>query len=102
VSVRLSTDGPSWTNGQFSSLFSAIIPIERWPMGMEMDILSAFFIAHHYSGGVKIVRQPPLGPGFEVTLGTSAPTRETKLLDEAWFDTVFRSLEKWGSAEDVS
>jgi hypothetical protein len=83
-------------NGQVASLYSAIIAKPVWPMGIDMDTLASFFIAHHHGGDVTIHPKPPLGPGFEVTLAAdpeAAEALESTQLDAEWFDSVFSRLE---------
>jgi hypothetical protein len=65
-------------------------------MGIDMDVLAAFFIAHHHGGDVIIHPALPLGPGFEVTLAAdpeAAESLEESGLDASWFDVVFSRLE---------
>jgi CheY-like chemotaxis protein len=96
VCVRVSGDNPGWYNGQVASLYSAVISKPVWPMGMDMDVLAAFFITHHHGGDVTIQPSPPLGPGFEVILARDPEADETleeSALDAAWFDSVFSRIE---------
>ena len=93
--IRLTIDTPAWKNGQFASLFSAIMPVRRWPLGMDMDILAAFFIAYHHNGHIVSHVEPPDGPGFEVTIGSALAAPEAARISSEWFDKMFRRLERW-------
>jgi len=94
VLVRLVSDGPKWSNGQVSSLYSAIMPVKRGNIGDDMDILAAFFIASNLGGGIQVVTSQPHGPGFEISL-PSQPATSSRRPDEQWFDRIFSVLEKW-------
>jgi two-component system probable response regulator PhcQ len=101
VRVLLMGDDSGWLNGQVASLYSAVIAKPVWPIGLDMDVLAAFFIAHHHGGTVTIHREPPLGPGFEVVLACdpeSVDSSAQSVLDAEWFDTVFNRLEEWDEA----
>jgi two-component system probable response regulator PhcQ len=94
VRLQITADGPEWRNGQVASLYSAVIPKRNWLMGIDMDVLSAFFVAHHHGGTMTIHRSEPLGPGFEVTLACNPEGTEETLIDADWFDQIFASLEE--------
>ena len=83
---------------QVASFFAAAIPLKKWPIGLDMDVLSCFMIAHHMGGHFRLELQSEFGPSLVVTLPrssqslSSAPSSE---IDPAWFDTVYDSLEQW-------
>jgi two-component system, probable response regulator PhcQ len=83
------------TNGQITSLFSAAIPLQKWPIGLDMDILSAFMIAHHLGGTIKVLPSAPEGPGFRFELPVNPVEPKAMQLSPNWFDTVYESLEEW-------
>jgi two-component system probable response regulator PhcQ len=93
VKLQIRGDGPEWQDEQLSSLYSAVLAQHRWPMGIDMDVLAAFFIAHHHGGHVTIRRSPPAGPGFEVILRSGSDEGLDETIDGSWFDDVFCSLE---------
>lgn len=102
VCLLVSGDDSGWQNGQVASLYSAVIAKPVWPIGLDMDVLAAFFIAHHHGGSLAIHREPPLGPGFEVLLACNPQSVDTSgetALDADWFDSVFSRLEEWSEAE---
>ncbi|MEO1527012.1 MAG: response regulator [Planctomycetota bacterium] len=84
---------------QIASLFAAAIPLKRWPIGLDMDLLSAFLIVHHFGGSMQIEAEPPSGPGFRLTIPTRTPQeireRQTTTVNPEWFETVYDSLEAW-------
>jgi two-component system, probable response regulator PhcQ len=76
-------------------LFSAAIPLQKWPIGLDMDILSAFMIAHHLGGTIKVLPSAPEGPGFRFELPVNPVEPKAMQLSPNWFDTVYESLEEW-------
>ncbi|GEM_PF-1902483 len=82
-------------NGHVASLFAAAIPLQKWPIGLDMDLLSAFMIAHHLGGSLTIEPTSPLGPGLRLEIPLVMPEPEKGKLDSAWFETVYESLEDW-------
>ncbi len=93
--ITLAVDSPEWKRDQVSSLYSAAIPLHDWPMGLDMDILSVFFIAHHYGGGVKVLDASPVGPGFCVELNVDDTDDSSREVTREWLDDVFRHVELW-------
>lgn len=103
VKLHVTSDGPNWRNGQVASLYSAVIPKHTWLMGIDMDVLSAFFIAHHHGGTLTIHGTAPLGPGFEVLLACDPDASEDSHIDADWFDEIFSCLEEqYGVAVPVA
>lgn len=100
IRICIRGDFPELANGHLSSFFSAAIPLQKWPMGLDMDLLSAFMLAHHLGGELKIVTHPPLGPGFEVQLPKSWTPTAGNEANPAWFDSVFETIECW--EEDIA
>jgi hypothetical protein len=98
VQLSLTADSLPWENGKVASLYSALIPFREWPMGVDMDILSAFFIAHHHGGEVRLVNEAAVGPGFLVRLACEPGPDQDLDIGRTWFDRVFRSVELWRSA----
>lgn len=84
---------------QYASLFAAAIPIRKWPIGLDMDLLSAFLIVHHLGGRLRIEAEPPSGPGFRITLPVELPSelKENTIepIRPGWFESVYDSLEVW-------
>ena len=83
------------TSCQFASLFSAAIPLQKWPIGLDMDLLSAFMITHHLGGTITILPSPPDGPGIRIVLPLLPPNAKSRNFKPNWFDTVYDSLEEW-------
>lgn len=83
------------SNGHVASLFSAAIPLQKWPLGLDMDLLSAFMIAHHLGGKLQIETKAPLGPGFRVTLPRNGQPAGGAAAPEVWFDTVYDAIAAW-------
>ncbi|MCU0721145.1 MAG: response regulator [Pirellula sp.] len=95
VSLELVGAFQEMTSGQVASLFSAAIPLHKWPIGLDMDILSAFMIAHHLGGTIKVLPSVPEGPGFRFELPVHPVEPKAMQLNPNWFDTVYDSLEEW-------
>ncbi|WP_161604768.1 response regulator [Roseiconus nitratireducens] len=89
----------SLNEDQFASLFAAAIPIHKWPIGLDMDLLSAFLIAHHLGGRLRVEPQPPSGPGIKVTLPKTIPVvlkaAQIPTVQAEWFDAVYTCMEAW-------
>jgi len=88
---------------QYASFFAAAIPLHQWPIGLDMDLLAAFLIAHHLGGKLVVEREPPSGPGIKVTLPkqVSDPSSEPANLEvkPEWLDTAYDLLKAW--QEDI-
>ncbi|WP_162275882.1 response regulator [Roseimaritima ulvae] len=82
-------------SGQIASLFAAAIPLQKWPIGLDMDLLSAFMIAHHLGGTLTIEPTAPNGPGLRICVPRTPPAVHNNEIDPSWFDTVYDSLEQW-------
>ena len=84
---------------QIASFFAAAIPLRRWPIGLDMDLLGAFMIVHHFGGTMQIEANPPSGPGFRITIPKEPPAglKESRFssVSQEWFETVYDSLEAW-------
>jgi len=93
IVVQLTSDGPAWSPQQLASLFSSAIPRDDFPMGIDMDLLSAFLIAHHHGGRVCIQGGPPAGPGFHITLSCDRARLVEEDVDADWFENIFRRIE---------
>lgn len=95
IALSITGDRGDWTESQVASLFSAAIPLQRWPIGLDMDLLSAFLIVHHLGGTLEILPAAPEGPGFRVVLPTSGPADEQAIAEDDWFDRVYESIDEW-------
>lgn len=84
-------------SGQIASLFAAAIPLQKWPIGLDMDLLSAFMIAHHLGGTLTIEPTAPAGPALRINIPRTPPAASNHSIDPASFDTVFESLAQWES-----
>ncbi len=66
--VLITGGGPKWTDDLVASLFTAFSLSEENYRDLGLDLLPAFFIAHHHNGDLLISKEPPEGPGFKVIL----------------------------------
>ncbi len=79
-----------------ASLFAAAIPLHRWPIGLDMDLLGAFMIVHHLGGKITVDFAPPVGSGIRMVLPlVASPVQPGRHRDPGWFDTVYESLDAW-------
>jgi len=84
------------TPTHIASLFAAAVPLHRWPIGLDMDLLGAFMIAHHLGGRITVEPTPPMGSGLRVVLPlTGCDATPGKRREPDWFDKVYESLEAW-------
>lgn len=96
--IKIHADGPAWKNGQAASLFSAIMPLQKWPLGVDMDILTAFFVAANLGGEIRVHNTAPLGPGFEIRFGELNSNAD---LNADWFNRIFAIIERWREPAEV-
>ena len=85
---------------QIASFFAAAIPLRKWPIGLDMDLLSCFMISHHLGGRFDVQADAESGPTLIATLPRhidAAAIQDTtsQSIDPEWFDTVYESLEQW-------
>ncbi|TWT84212.1 Hydrogenase transcriptional regulatory protein hupR1 [Planctomycetes bacterium CA13] len=80
---------------QIASFFSAAIPLNKWPIGLDMDLLSAFMITRHLGGRMTIAPSPPSGPSLSVTLPIHPPKTVESEVTAEQLDTVYESLKEW-------
>jgi len=92
--IRMSVvgDAPGWSDAQVLPLYSAVSHKKSFLMGVDMDILAAFFIAHHHGGSLQVRQQEP---GFEVLLAQDPQQVGETVIDADWFDEIFSSLEDY-------
>ncbi len=95
VRCTLSGDGPAWNTEQTASLFASVRPGSAFSGEMNMDILSAFFIAHHHGGNLMVHSAAPKGPGFELLLPFDPEATQQPPLESDWLDRIFTNLEAW-------
>ena len=80
---------------QAASLFAAAIPLQKWPIGLDMDLLSCFMNVHHLGGSLAIDARHQAGPRLTVTLPRELPAETETVRDSRWFETVYESLQQW-------
>lgn len=95
--ISIKGDFGQLKNGQIASLFAAAIPLQKWPIGLDMDLLSAYMIVHHLGGQLKVETHPPGGPGVQIRLPVQPSATQQAPLRADWFDTVYESLQEWES-----
>ncbi len=95
VQIRIEGSFSDLSPEQFASFFAAAIPLKKWPIGMDMDLLSAFMIVHHLGGKFGIQTSPP---SLTATLPSVTPTAVDSIADPDWFSTVYESLQEWENA----
>ena len=80
---------------QVASFFAAAIPLQKWPIGLDMDLLSCFMNAYHLGGSLTVDVANHAGPALTATLPREIPAETETVRDSAWFDTVYESLQQW-------
>lgn len=96
VRLTLTSDAMSWNPQQVASLFAALRAADPNTSELGMDVLSAFFIAHHHGGYLLVQPTTPHGPGFEVLLPFDPESAAGPPLEVDWLDGIFTNLEVWG------
>lgn len=94
VIVRCTINGAEWSPQHLQSLFSLTKP-DDLASGARVDVLSAFFIAHHHGGQLLVHVAPPHGPGLELRLPLDPTAIDRPDIDSSWLDRVFTNLEYW-------
>jgi two-component system, probable response regulator PhcQ len=94
IHLRIAGDVPPWDNKQLKSLHSAIVANEPSSADPDMDILSAFFIAHHLGGSLQVLHASCVGAGFDLLLRLNPKVGSETTLGKEWFDDVFADLEE--------
>ena len=97
--LSASADFDELTDDQFATFFAAAIPLKKWPIGLDMDLLGAFMIAHHLGGSLSIDRSPPT---ISATLPMNFDSSNLKPAQPDSFDSVYASIEEWeNSVADI-
>lgn len=96
VTITAKASFDSLESSQLASLFAASIPLQKWPIGLDMDLLSLFMIAHHLGGNMRVLATGPEGPGVSVELPLVMPTTPVQPVDAESFNKVYESLAVWG------
>ncbi len=86
IRIVVSGEGSSWEPDRVMSLFSAFSGVGK-NGDVELDLLNAFFIAHHHGGSLTVKPTAPDGPGFEVRVpfapsAVNKPTLEDDLMEK--------------------
>jgi two-component system probable response regulator PhcQ len=95
LSVRITAQGPAWTDRQIASLFTVFTPSVDDPSDLGTDLLTAFFIAHHHGGELLVHGGPPDGPGFDVQLPYDPEAVRRPTMDEDYMEKLFTHFERW-------
>lgn len=95
--VELSVRGnfADFDNQQLASFFAAAIPLKKWPIGLDMDLLASFLIAHHLGGSIQIHPSAPEGPSLVAQIPSQPPAETHSTFATDWFESVYASLERW-------
>lgn len=95
VSVLIAGNGPEWTDKEIGALFTPFSLTQKDLQDLGLDLLTAFFIAHHHGGDIVIHRNPPDGPGFEVLLPFDPGATERPSLEENCMEKIMRYYDGW-------
>ncbi|HTN76145.1 MAG TPA: response regulator [Pirellulaceae bacterium] len=88
VAIELKPRNRRWTVKQISALFSGVISKRNWLMGLDMDLLAAFFIAYD-QGGEMVLSLSNEEPALLLRLGLSKDPIPD--IGSAWLDEAFQS-----------
>jgi nitrogen-specific signal transduction histidine kinase len=95
VKVIITSDSPPWDENQIGSFFTPFSMKRENLRDPGLDLLSAFFIAHHHEGDILVHYGPPLGPGFEVLLPFDPEAAKRPTLEEDCFMKIMTHFEMW-------
>ncbi|MHB8765063.1 MAG: response regulator [Deferrisomatales bacterium] len=95
--ITISGDGPDWPEERLATLFTAFAPDRDDPADLGVELLSAFFIAHHHGGDIVVhrTRTRDQGPGFEILLPLDPGEVERSPLEENCLEKLFTHFEGW-------
>ncbi len=100
IRLRFAYEGSAWNAQQISTLFSAVQSSGKDARQVSLDVLAAFFMAHHHGGQLLVHPSPPKGPGFELLLPLDPEATKQPALESDWLDRIFTNLEAWGELEE--
>ena len=95
--VQLDVTGAEeeWCDEVMASLFNVFAPLKGKPDDLGLELLSAYFIAHHHGGDITVQRSRPDGPGFRVVLPQDPSRTERPGVDEDFMRKVFTHSQVW-------
>jgi two-component system, probable response regulator PhcQ len=89
VRFRISGDGDAWQAVRAEDLYSAITPGGSGLSDGGLELLSAFFIAHHHGGEISIGNET----GLQVSLPNDPLAAERPPADPDFLDDLFEMIE---------
>ncbi len=96
VRLRLRSTAEEWSTKQVSQLFNIVFPsVEQEQETVGTGFLTAFFIAYHHGGDLRIYRQRPSGPGFEVLLPLDPENVPERPVETDWLEHLFVHFDEW-------
>lgn len=90
VAVELRPRDRAWDARQVASLFSGVISKKHWLMGLDMDLLSSYFIAFDQGGEIKL--SDAGAPAF-VRIRFGKPKTPVADIEANWLDEAFNSAD---------
>ncbi len=93
--IRMTGDFADLAVDQHASFFAAAMPLKKWPIDLDMDLLPAFMIVHHLGGQFSIESSPP---SLQAVLPVNYQARLQDTSDSKRFDTVYACLQEWENA----
>ncbi len=100
IQVTVASDAAAWDQAVVASLFTAFVPSREDPRDIGIELLSAFFIAHHHNGDIAIRPAAPDGPGFAVLLPLNPESVNRPSLEEHCLEKLFTKFDVWDSLAD--
>ena len=88
-------NGPRRAGDHAGSVLATLSPRERAPCGLGLELLPAFFIAHHHGGDILIHRAPGDGTGFELRLPFDPDATERPVLPPDYLEKIMTSSGAW-------
>lgn len=97
VLIKLSDNGPGVNVANLTCVFDPFFVRQNLPEQYGLNLLACFFLIHHHSGSISIVKSPENGAQFEIFLpenqGEQIPRKDEREFLQRVFDTE-RAWEK--------
>ncbi len=97
MSLFVQGDGLAWDEKQVATLFSPFSVRQDALRDPGLDLLPAFFIAHHHNGDLFVHKAAPSGPGFEIHLPLDPGAAKSNPLEKDCAMKIMTHFDTWDS-----
>jgi two-component system probable response regulator PhcQ len=95
LKISMNGEGPDWSEEKISALFSTFSIVQGEADNVGLDLLPAFFICHHHGGDIRIYRNTPEGPGFEIYLPFDPEKTNRPPIEKDYMTKLMSQSELW-------